>query len=407
MAKIALPFPIPKEWGPSTAQAIEDNLQRIYGSSGRLGSGGSSALVNGLDLIVPSPGDMIVCTSAGIFVALSLVSTAQRVLTNNGGTPTWALVDLTDGITGVLPYANFTNATVTQRILGRNTAGAGVWEEVTATQLLDWLGAVQGDILYRNGTTWVPLAPGTAGQLLQTGGTGANPSWATPGATSGVIDPFAVNLITIVGRPSTLSFYGLGGATQSVTGTIATTATQTTAASFVNFVQTGTTAGLRAGFDLSRFDFFEADQDPTFEVALRTPATMTNIRIWMCICNASMATNGDDQGGTTQYMGFRYSTVAADAGWIGVVRDGTTQGTTPNPTTTPVAAIAASTYYKLKVRKSGSSVFFSVNGSAEISVGANLPAATTALGFSLQVFNSVNSATHAWDFSRARCYYGS
>jgi hypothetical protein len=38
---------------------------------------------------------------------------------------------------------------------------------------------VQGDILYYNGTNLTRLGPGTAGQLLQTNGTGANPSWQT------------------------------------------------------------------------------------------------------------------------------------------------------------------------------------------------------------------------------------
>lgn len=37
----------------------------------------------------------------------------------------------------------------------------------------------QGDILYYNGTDYVRLAAGTSGQILQTNGTGANPSWAT------------------------------------------------------------------------------------------------------------------------------------------------------------------------------------------------------------------------------------
>lgn len=45
------------------------------------------------------------------------------------------------------------------------------------TLVLDSLGATQGDILYRNATGWVVLAPGTVNQLLQTGGVSANPSW--------------------------------------------------------------------------------------------------------------------------------------------------------------------------------------------------------------------------------------
>jgi hypothetical protein len=44
-------------------------------------------------------------------------------------------------------------------------------------------GSTQGAILYRNATTWVALAPGTAGQVLSSGGAGANPSWATSAGT--------------------------------------------------------------------------------------------------------------------------------------------------------------------------------------------------------------------------------
>jgi hypothetical protein len=37
----------------------------------------------------------------------------------------------------------------------------------------------QGDILYRDGSGLQRLGAGTSGQVLQTGGTGANPSWGT------------------------------------------------------------------------------------------------------------------------------------------------------------------------------------------------------------------------------------
>ncbi len=37
----------------------------------------------------------------------------------------------------------------------------------------------QGDILYRDGSGLARLAAGTSGQVLQTGGSGANPSWTT------------------------------------------------------------------------------------------------------------------------------------------------------------------------------------------------------------------------------------
>lgn len=38
--------------------------------------------------------------------------------------------------------------------------------------------ASQGDISYFNGSQWVRLAAGTVGQVLRTGGSGANPAWA-------------------------------------------------------------------------------------------------------------------------------------------------------------------------------------------------------------------------------------
>ena len=47
------------------------------------------------------------------------------------------------------------------------------------TDLLSISGTVQGDIYYNNGSAIARLAPGTSGQVLQTGGSAANPSWTT------------------------------------------------------------------------------------------------------------------------------------------------------------------------------------------------------------------------------------
>jgi len=81
--------------------------------------------------------------------------------------------------------AKFVQATTTQRVVGRNTAGAGDFEEVTLSQLLDWIGsAAQGDVLYRGAASWARLPAGTSGQFLKTNGAGANPEWATVAAAS-------------------------------------------------------------------------------------------------------------------------------------------------------------------------------------------------------------------------------
>lgn len=66
----------------------------------------------------------------------------------------------------------------TQRVIGRNAAGTGDPESLTLTTAIDWLSTTQGSVLYRNASAWVALGPGTAGNVLTTGGAGANPSWS-------------------------------------------------------------------------------------------------------------------------------------------------------------------------------------------------------------------------------------
>jgi len=92
--------------------------------------------------------------------------------------------DLTDGgETTLHKHASSSiNAATTDRVLGRDSAGAGAVEELTLSQVLDFIGsAAQGDILYRGASNWERLAAGTSGQALLTGGASANPSWGAGG----------------------------------------------------------------------------------------------------------------------------------------------------------------------------------------------------------------------------------
>ena len=82
-------------------------------------------------------------------------------------------------------YAKMQNVSATQRVLGRNTAGAGDVEEVSASGVLDWIGATQGQILYRGAAGWSVLNPGTSGYFLKTLGAGADPVWAVGGGGGG------------------------------------------------------------------------------------------------------------------------------------------------------------------------------------------------------------------------------
>jgi hypothetical protein len=72
--------------------------------------------------------------------------------------------------------------TTVQNIVAYNSTGGKNITELTGTQ---------GDVLYHNGTNWAKLGAGTAGQVLQTGGAGANPSWVS---VSG--DPWTIRRLT-------------------------------------------------------------------------------------------------------------------------------------------------------------------------------------------------------------------
>jgi hypothetical protein len=82
--------------------------------------------------------------------------------------------------TGNLP----TNATYFEQMSQAGTNGTDLTSTLTT----------QGDLLYRDGSGLVRLGAGTAGQVLQTGGAGANPSWVD--ASGGTVLGFSSRRMT-------------------------------------------------------------------------------------------------------------------------------------------------------------------------------------------------------------------
>lgn len=80
--------------------------------------------------------------------------------------------------------------TASAKKLLRVNAGVTGVEFKGLSDVLDDLGATEGDILYRSASGWVVLGPGTAGQVLTTGGTGADPAWAAGGGGGGGGHPY-------------------------------------------------------------------------------------------------------------------------------------------------------------------------------------------------------------------------
>lgn len=69
--------------------------------------------------------------------------------------------------------------------------------------------ATHGSIIFRNATVWECLAPGTAGQYLQTAGSGVDPTWADPAST--VANANTVLAGPVSGAPATATFRALVG----------------------------------------------------------------------------------------------------------------------------------------------------------------------------------------------------
>ena len=110
--------------------------------------------------------------------------------------------------TGNLP----TNATYFEQMSSAGTNGTN------GTDLTSTLTA-QGDIVYRDGSGLAKLGAGTSGQVLQTGGTGANPSWVD--ASGGKIGAVTNTMITDVHTLTTgaNTWTSIGGFNATITPT--------------------------------------------------------------------------------------------------------------------------------------------------------------------------------------------
>ena len=185
-------------------------------SAGSYGSAGTSASIT-----VDSYGRITSATSVNITPAdIGAVPTSRTV---SAGTGLSGGGDLTANRT--ISLASIANNT----LLANNSGSSAVPSSTTLTSLLDSsIGSTQGQLLYRSGSAWTVLNPGTSGQLLQTGGAGANPSWAT---------------VTGAGTVTSITLgTGLSGTSNPITvsGTISITNTTVTAGSYGSASQVAT-----------------------------------------------------------------------------------------------------------------------------------------------------------------------
>ncbi len=145
-------------------------------------------------------GSGVTCTGADSFGTITVTGGGGGVsdgdkgdITVTGSGTTWTIDAQAVGYGKIQNVAN-------SRILGRVTAGAGTCEELTTSQILDFVSTTQGSVLYRNATDWVALSPGASGDMLTTNGPGANPSWTTPpGGGGGLSHQQAMSRLSVGG----------------------------------------------------------------------------------------------------------------------------------------------------------------------------------------------------------------
>lgn len=134
----------------------------------------------------------------------------------------------------------------------------------------------------------------------------------------------------------------------------------------------GTVSSIITGGGAVYYNFLDDDFD--LWVDMITGADLAAIRIWFVITSQAItATDTLGAASTGGAIGFRFSTVAGDGGWVGYTAKGGGGATHVSAT---VASIAASTVYRLRIRfiRQGTpSVNFSVNDSAEVSMTSDLP----------------------------------
>ena len=138
----------------------------IAGGTGLSTTGAGSTVTVNLDTPVAvtnggtglssfNQGDIIYASAANTLSALAKDTNATRYLSNTGGynNPAWAQIDLTNGVTGVLPIAN-----------GGTNASSFATTDGT---------------VYFDGTRLVTTATGSSGQVLTSNGPGVAPTYQT------------------------------------------------------------------------------------------------------------------------------------------------------------------------------------------------------------------------------------
>ncbi len=368
-----------------------------------------------------SQGDLLYGTGASTTATLPKDTNSTRYLSNTGASnnPAWSLINLIDGVSGILSSANGGTGNASTSFTGQTVARTYTLPDANTTLLSTnaavtlgqggtnaALTASNGGIVYSGSSAFAVLAgTSTAGTMLQSGASGA-PSWsqAAYATSSGVFGNYLtsdgtnfVSAIPVQNQTNRTMFIyaNAGAATASNVGFPAAptlTATASTGddnvAPWVNHVTT-TISGNTSGVISAAFNYFRINYNPKLSAFIQTdPTATTTTGIWVGMFSAAPDNNAAPN---IHAAAFRYySSTDTGSTWRAVTIAGT--GASATVTNTNVAVTTATPYEMYIDCTSGVNCKFYINGVLVATNSATLPASGTTLGYGARITTLAASA---------------
>jgi hypothetical protein len=156
------------------ALAAIANLRLLANISGGSAAPSATTVSLLLDAAISNAQGSVIYRSNTAWMALAPGTSGQFLATGGAAAnPSWQNAPITGSSTPNL------------RIISNISGSTAVPTGNTLSNILDAIiSSARGTLLYRTNSGWTGLAPGTLGQVLQTGGVGADPSWAVNGGGS-------------------------------------------------------------------------------------------------------------------------------------------------------------------------------------------------------------------------------